>query len=96
MVVRGRMGQALPADHVQGIIVHHLAADDAVEAEVVGVVVTAGLLVTEVVNPELGLGGVPGGAVVEGDAFPEVEPPAVGLQLFPALDAGQSDHLITR
>ena len=86
----GQDGAGLAANHVQGQVVHHFAADDPVEAEVVGVVVAAGLFVAEEVNPELGLGGVPGRAVVKGHPVPQLELPAVGAKLLPVLDAGES------
>ena len=85
-------GTGFAANYIQRIVVHHFPADDAVKAEIVGVVVAAGFLIAEIVNPELGLRGIPRRAVMESNPLPQLEPPAVGANLFPTLNAGQPHH----
>ena len=88
----GEDGAGLAAGDVHGQRVHHLAADDTMKAEAVGALVAGGLFVTRPVKPELGLCGVPGDAVVELDALPQAETPAVGGDLLPALYVRQGHH----
>ena len=97
MVVRGRMGHGFPQTMSRVLSSTTSPATTPWKlkslAEVVGVVVAAGLFIPEEVDPELGLRHVPRRAVVEGHPFPQVKSPPVGTRLFPTLDSGQSHHL---
>ena len=81
------------ADDIQSERVHHLAGDYPMEPEAVGPFVAGGLFIAGVVNPELGLLGVPGYAVSESDAITQLELPAVGFNLLPALYVAEGHHL---
>ena len=73
---------------VNSHVVYHFASDEAVHAEPAAV-----LPVAVQVQTKLGGLGIPRFAIMELDPFPQLEAPAVGLYLLPALYRAQGNYL---